>query len=250
MWTGSASWARAGAKHAARRRSRQRRGSTEVSVRRWRRDSRRRASGESFGRVFGLGAWGASGSIAVGRWSLPPVRGRGKSEHHKAACRGKSRGGPGRKSRSMESVTENKPPGRARTGAAARVKRRGKSPPPGEQSPGHDKPHAVQGQTGTPGCLPGRGESRGPSRVSVARASRDAARRESGRSRREMNDHRRGAFSKRRGTEFGLRPKQRGALRETGAPLAFFGGPIRLVGLMADLQKSYRSHKSHRSHPS
>ena len=83
--------------------------------------------------------------------------GRGKSEHHKAACRGKVRGGPGRKSRSMESVTENKPPRRARTGAAVRVKRRGKSPPPGGQPPGHDKPHAVQGQTETPGRLPGRG---------------------------------------------------------------------------------------------
>ena len=145
--------------------------------------------------------------------------GRGKSEHHKAACRGKARGGPGRKFRSMESVTENKPPWRARTGVAVRVKRRGKSPPPGGQPPGHDKPHAVQGQTGTPGRLPGRGAIRGPSRVSVACASRDAARWE--RSRREMNDHRRGAFSKRRGTEFGLRPQQRGALRETGAPLAF-----------------------------
>src|SRR5271163_2104427 len=55
----------------------------------------------------------------------------------------------------------------ARKGRAARVKRRGKSPPPGGQPPGHDKPHAVQGQTGTPGRLPGRGAIRGPSRVSV-----------------------------------------------------------------------------------
>ncbi len=43
----------------------------------------------------------------------------------------RNRGGPGRKFRPMESVTENKPPRRARTGAGARVKRRGKSPPPG-----------------------------------------------------------------------------------------------------------------------
>ena len=87
--------------------------------------------------------------------------GRGKSEHHKAACRGKTRGGPGRKFRPMESVTENRPPRRARTGDAARVKRRGKSPPPGGQPPGHDKPHAVQGQTETPGRLPGRGGNSG-----------------------------------------------------------------------------------------
>src|SRR5271170_4906142 len=87
--------------------------------------------------------------------------GRGKSEHHKAACRGKTRGGPGRKFRPMESVTENRPPRRARTGVAARVKRRGKSPPPGGQPPGHDKPHAVQGQTETPGRLPGRGGNSG-----------------------------------------------------------------------------------------
>jgi hypothetical protein len=179
-------------------------------------------AGEKFRAFFCLGVEDVLARIPLGRWSLLLVKGRGKSEHHKAACRGKSRGGSGRKFRSMESVTENKPPRGARSGRAVRVKRRGKSPPPGGQLPGHDKPHAVQGQTGTPGCLPGRGAIRGPSRVSVARASRDAARRESGRSRCEMNDHRRGAFSKRRGTEFGLRPTQRGALRETGAPLAFF----------------------------
>ena len=98
--------------------------------------------------------------------------GRGKSEHHKAACCGKVRRGPGRKRRSMESVTENIPPGRARTGVAVRVKRRGKSPPPGGQPPGHDKPHAVQGQTGTPGRLSG-GEQSPPvpgiGRMRVAR---------------------------------------------------------------------------------
>ena len=34
-----------------------------------------------------------------------------------------------------------------------RVKRRGKSPPPGAQAPGHDKPHAVQDKTGNTGRL-------------------------------------------------------------------------------------------------
>ena len=147
--------------------------------------------------------------------------GRGKSEHHKAACRGKTRGGSGRKFRSMESVTENRPPRRARSGVAARVKRRGKSPPPGGQPPGHDKPHAVQGQTETPGRLPGRGGNSGTRlgyRSHACPAGQDTARRT--RVRREMNDHRRCAFSKRAGTEFGLRPEQRGALRETGAPFA------------------------------
>ena len=110
--------------------------------------------------------------MPVGRWPLLLVRGRGKSEHHKAACRGKTRGGLGRKFRSMESVTENRPPRRARSGVAVRVKRRGKSPPPGGQPPGHDKPHAVQGQTETPGRLPGRGEPwpvSGIGRMRVAR---------------------------------------------------------------------------------
>src|ERR1700678_657340 len=121
----------------------------------------------------------------------------------------------------MESVTENKPPQRAWTGDAVRVKRRGKSPPPGGQPPGHDKPHAVQGQTETPGRLPGRGR-KSRTRLgyrSHARCGESAARREEPPG--KMNAHRRCAFSKRPGTEFGLRPPQRGALRETGAPLAF-----------------------------
>ena len=124
----------------------------------------------------------------------------------------------------MESVTENRPPWRARTGVAVRVKRRGKSPPPGGQPSGHDKPHAVQGQTETPGRLPGRGGNSGARlgyRSHACPACRDAAGAE--RFAAEMNDHRRCAFSKRSGTEFGLRPEQRGAHRETGALLAFCG---------------------------
>jgi len=172
--------------------------------------------------LFSAWAW-PSNALCCGRVDgRSRFGGRGKSEHHKAACRGKTRGGPGRKLRLMESVTENRPPWRARTGVAARVKRRGKSPPPGGQPPGHDKPHAVQGQTETPGRLPGRGGNSG-----ARLGYRSHARRETPsageKSRRKMNDHRRCAFSKRGGTEFGLRPEQRGALRETGAPLALCG---------------------------
>ena len=160
--------------------------------------------------------------LRAGRWSLPLRRER-KVRTPQGSMPRKSRGGSGRKSRSMESVTEIRPPRRARSGVAVRVKRRGKSPPPGGQSPGHDKPHAVQGQTETPGRLPGRGGNSG-ARLgyrSHARRKTDAAGAE--RSAPEMNDHRRCAFSKRGGTEFGLRPEQRGALRETGAPLALCG---------------------------
>ena len=170
-------------------------------------------------KIFSAFAWGEH---QLGyRWVDGRSRfgGRGKSEHHKAACRGKTRGGSGRKSRPMESVTENRPPWRARTGVAARVKRRGKSPPPAGQPAGHDKPHAVQGQTETPGRLPGRGGNPG-ARLGYRSHARRETPRGGEKSRREMNDHHRRAFSKRAGTEFGLRPEQRGALRETGAPLA------------------------------
>ncbi len=142
----------------------------------------------------------------------------------------KTRGGSGRKPRPMESVTEKIPPSGARAGLGARVKRRGKSPPPGRQRPGHDKPHAVQGQTGTPGRLPGLRRKPGarPGYRSHARSARNAARGEAGKEGKspgEMNDHRRGALSKRPGTEFGLQPRtKRGAPRETGAPLAFSSG--------------------------
>ena len=76
------------------------------------------------------------------------------------------RGRPVRKPRSTDSVTENKPP----TGASwrARVKRRGKSPPPRAQARGHEKPHAVQDRTGGTGPPARSPRKRGTFRVLVA----------------------------------------------------------------------------------
>ena len=59
------------------------------------------------------------------------------------------RGRARRKPRPTESVTENKPPAATARSSRVRVKRRGKSPPPGAQVPGHEKPHAVQDKTGS-----------------------------------------------------------------------------------------------------
>ena len=42
----------------------------------------------------------------------------------------------------------------------ARVKRWGKSPPPGEQSKGHGKPHRVQGQIGNRGAARSQAQAR------------------------------------------------------------------------------------------
>src|SRR5262249_30812844 len=55
------------------------------------------------------------------------------------------RGGGRRKLVATDSVTENIPPRVARLGV--RVKRRVKSPPPGAQATGHDKPRVVQDRT-------------------------------------------------------------------------------------------------------
>ncbi len=100
--------------------------------------------------------------------------GRGKSEHHKAACREKIAEGRG-ESPGRWKVSQRTYRLAARKGRAARVKRRGKSPPPGGQPPGHDKPHAVQGQTGMPGCLPGREQSRPVPGIGRMRAARRRA---------------------------------------------------------------------------
>ena len=74
------------------------------------------------------------------------------------------------------------PQGRPRV----RVKRRGKSPPPGAQAPGHDKPHAVQDITGSTGRLPAARE-RGSFRVLVASVLREG--RGGPLRRAERNDH-------------------------------------------------------------
>ncbi len=84
-----------------------------------------------------------------------------------------------------------------------RVKRRGKSPPPGEQSPGHEKPHAVQDKTGRPGRLARLAARPAAFRVIVASApvrGRGVPLRRS-----ERNDHH-GPAARRDRTEFGLSP--------------------------------------------
>ena len=81
---------------------------------------------------------------------------------------------------------------------AARVKRRGKSPPPVQRWTGHDKPHAVQGRTEAGGRLPVF-ERRRP-RV---RPHHGASRVVPARGRRAMTAQGRGNLP---GTEFGLGP--------------------------------------------
>ena len=112
-------------------------------------------------------------------------------------------GGWGRKPAVTESVTEKKPPG----ATSARVKRRGKSSPPGAQAPGHEKPHAVQDRTGSwAACriLPGNrrtGRKAGPLRFFGTK--------------REINGH--PARGNMGATKFGLQPSAlTGARRETG----------------------------------
>ena len=77
----------------------------------------------------------------------------GKSGHHKAACRVMNAGSGWRKRPLTESVTENKPPP-ARKGGWARVKWRGKSPPPRAAKPGARKTLRGARQTGKTGRLP------------------------------------------------------------------------------------------------
>jgi hypothetical protein len=78
------------------------------------------------------------------------IRG-GKSGHRRAACPVKAGGRPGA---SPASRTVSQKTDRPESNRGARVKRRGKSPPPREQSRGQDKPHAVQDKTGGTGCPP------------------------------------------------------------------------------------------------
>ena len=89
---------------------------------------------------------------------------RGKSGHHKAACRVERTGGAGESPpRRKVSQKTNRPRFGSLLGGfpvmRARVKRRGKSPPPRAQVRGHEKPHAVQDRTGGIG-LPARSPAR------------------------------------------------------------------------------------------
>jgi hypothetical protein len=86
-------------------------------------------------------------------------------------------GRAGRKFFATESVTENIPLLSSSTSARiarsfgideARLKRRGKSPPPLAKARGHDKPHAVQDRTGGRGRLPNLAKASLSLRVIVA----------------------------------------------------------------------------------
>ena len=124
------------------------------------------------------------------------------------------RGGAGPKSRVTESVTENRPPfDRRKIGRGVRVKRRGKSPPPGAQAPGHEKPHAVQDITGSTGRL-----TRPASAGQLPGISRPLREQGASRKRRERNDHPiRGQPRRDKirliATHLGRRPRRRGRLR-------------------------------------
>ena len=97
--------------------------------------------------------------MADGRWRENRQR-KVRTPQGSMPCR--TRGRRRRKPGATESVTENKPPVRFARNGLARVKRRGKSSPPGAQATGHEKPHAVQDRT----------ESGPPARHSKERGSR------------------------------------------------------------------------------
>ena len=81
---------------------------------------------------------------------------RGKSGHHQTAGRGESAGVAGESPpRQTVSQKTDRPARKLR----ARVKRRGKSPPPAQQCAGHEKPSAVQDITGGPASGPPAHES-------------------------------------------------------------------------------------------
>ncbi len=149
----------------------------------------------------------------------------------------KTRGHPWRKPRATESVTENKPPwecgirngewgvkngpraGSFRTPrsafrtSTARVKRRGKSPPPGAQAPGHEKPHAVQDRTGRWAACPPWRNPKLPGNSRIRRSYGPGTPRK----RREINDHPR--------QNSAYRHPPTGALSERKAPLLFLKKP-------------------------
>ena len=145
---------------------------------------------------------------------------RGKSEHHMAACRAKRAGasGPSRARRKVSQKTNRPWPSRKMQPRVS-VKRRSKSPPPGAQAPGHDKPHAVQDITGSAGRLPAARE-RGSFRVLVASALREG--RGGPLRRAERNDHHPARATAPGQNSAYRQPPIGGALREAGVP-AFMG---------------------------
>jgi hypothetical protein len=109
------------------------------------------------------------------RWRRKPLDAAGETRKVRTpqgSAPGNARGFGGlprerRNRRATESATENKPPAGKRLGGGregnlptavqgrqqVRVKRRGKSSPPGWRHPGHGKPRAEQGQIGEPNCV-------------------------------------------------------------------------------------------------
>jgi hypothetical protein len=119
--------------------------------------------------------------VADDRWAVSTGQRKVRTPSGSMPCKTRGRREP--KLPATESVTENQTAG---SFLPVRVKRRGKSPPPGEQSPGHEKPHAVQDKTGSLGRL-ARLPKGGGSRVLVAPAF--ACERGAPLRRSERNDH-------------------------------------------------------------
>jgi len=102
-------------------------------------------------------------------FALPVRRGRGKSGHHRVGFLPKGGAASGRRLADGKCRRKQTAPPRG-----VRVKRWGKSPPPGGQPKGHDKPNPVQGQQGpgdppaVPGTLhPGIGRGAWPARAGL-----------------------------------------------------------------------------------
>ncbi len=122
----------------------------------------------------------------------------------------RTRGRARRKPGATDSVTENKLP---RFGGV-RVKWRGKSPPPGTQVPGHDKPHAVQDRTGSQWRLARFASAKqlpGISRTLLCEV------RGASRERHERNDHRIRGMPRKNRIRLTAAGANRGALREGSA---------------------------------
>ena len=110
-------------------------------------------------------------------------------------------------------------------GRSVRVKRRGKSPPPGAQAPGHEKPHAVQDITGGRAACPVPQTAGQPPGISRIRRLYGAGIRSSGRVREMIV--RRDESSGDRIRLIALRKRRR--FRETGSAFPFCGNRKRKV---------------------